>query len=452
MKNFLQETFEEENDLKNFRFFSYIFFFLATTLTCMQDCFAVPSYSRQTGLACSSCHSSFPELTSFGRQFKLNGYTITNIKTIDAPIDSVKNKLNLLTTPPVAGMIMSGFTALNKKMPGTQNYNVEFPEQLSLFYSGQVTPHIGTFVQLTYDPQGGSFGMDNIDVRYAQNVQVGKNTWIYGLTLNNNPTVQDIWNTVPAWRYPYASSGVAPSPAAATLIEGRLGQQVAGLGTYGMINNFVYYEASFYRSAPQGSVNPPDSSSQYTIAGVMPYWRLALHHHFSNHYLMIGTFGMSSDLFPSGTTGMKDSYSDMGLDLQYELGLESANISLHASMIRETRKLNATLETGGADRSSSGLNTFNIDGNVYFTRGPGITLGYFTTKGDKDNALYGTDNGRPDSNGTILELSFLPWYNTKFSIQYVMYNKFNGQRINFDGTGRNASQNNTLYCLMWINF
>jgi hypothetical protein len=294
--------------------------------------------------------------------------------------------------------------------------------------------------------------MDNMDIRYARNVQLGKSTWVYGLTLNNNPTVQDIWNTVPAWRYPYASSGVAPSPLASTLIEGGLSGQVAGLGTYGMINNLVYYEASFYRSAPQGAINPPDSSSQGTISGVAPYWRLALHHHFSNHYLMIGTFGMSADLFPSGTTGKKDSYSDIGIDLQYELGLPSANLSLHASMIRETRDLSATSDAGGADMSSSGLNSFRIDGNVYFTRGPGLTLGYFKTTGDRDNALYGTDNGLPDSSGTIMEISFLPWYNTRFAIQYVMYNKFNGQTSNYDGTGRSAAQNNTLYCNMWINF
>ena len=37
---------------------------------------AVPSYARQTGLDCAACHTSFPELTPFGREFKLNGYTL----------------------------------------------------------------------------------------------------------------------------------------------------------------------------------------------------------------------------------------------------------------------------------------------------------------------------------------------------------------------------------------
>src|SRR5690349_22692140 len=37
---------------------------------------AVPAYARQTGQECIACHVSFPELTPYGRYFKLTGYTI----------------------------------------------------------------------------------------------------------------------------------------------------------------------------------------------------------------------------------------------------------------------------------------------------------------------------------------------------------------------------------------
>src|SRR5271170_573801 len=36
---------------------------------------ALPSYARQTGQQCAACHNGFPELTPYGRLFKLNGYT-----------------------------------------------------------------------------------------------------------------------------------------------------------------------------------------------------------------------------------------------------------------------------------------------------------------------------------------------------------------------------------------
>jgi hypothetical protein len=43
---------------------------------------AVPSYSRQTGLPCATCHYAPPELTPFGRKFKLEGYTFTTKPTV----------------------------------------------------------------------------------------------------------------------------------------------------------------------------------------------------------------------------------------------------------------------------------------------------------------------------------------------------------------------------------
>jgi hypothetical protein len=47
----------------------------AATLIKTPSASAVPSYARQTGQPCSTCHTAFPELTPFGRQFKLMGYT-----------------------------------------------------------------------------------------------------------------------------------------------------------------------------------------------------------------------------------------------------------------------------------------------------------------------------------------------------------------------------------------
>ncbi len=39
---------------------------------------ALPSFARQTGQNCVACHAGgqFPELTPYGRLFKLTGYTI----------------------------------------------------------------------------------------------------------------------------------------------------------------------------------------------------------------------------------------------------------------------------------------------------------------------------------------------------------------------------------------
>src|SRR5690242_8647198 len=48
----------------------------AAAIVCTGDARAVPSFARQTGQECIACHVSFPELTPYGRYFKLTGYTI----------------------------------------------------------------------------------------------------------------------------------------------------------------------------------------------------------------------------------------------------------------------------------------------------------------------------------------------------------------------------------------
>jgi hypothetical protein len=36
---------------------------------------ALPSFARQTGQPCGTCHTDYPALTPYGRRFKLLGYT-----------------------------------------------------------------------------------------------------------------------------------------------------------------------------------------------------------------------------------------------------------------------------------------------------------------------------------------------------------------------------------------
>ena len=48
--------------------------------------------------------------------------------------------------------------------------------------------------------------------------------------------------------------------------------------------------------------------------------------------------------------------------------------------------------------------------------------------------------------------SFWPWLNAKVGLQYIAYTKFNGGATNYDGFGRSASANNTLFLYTWIAF
>jgi hypothetical protein len=420
---------------------------------------AIPSFARQLEIACNTCHTTFPELTAFGRDFKANGYTMSAGQQIKSGGTGEPIALRIAEVPPFSAMLETAYSRTDRTIPGTQNDYVQFPQQLSFFFAGSISPHMGVFMQITYDAESGQFGWDNTDIRFARQMNLASKNMVYGLTLNNNPTVQDLWNSTPAWEFPYAAPDVAPAPAAGTMIEGGLAQQVAGVGAYTFWNDMVYLEGDVYRSAPQGAPIPPNIFSESTIKHVAPYWRLALQRQMmADNYIEIGTYGMYAQLYPEGLYTPTDKFTDVGFDLQFERSLGRDLLMAHSTFISEKQKLDATLASGGSDNASNSLRTFRLDAMYHLRGWAEFAVAYFSTMGDKDAGLYGPSpidgsrTGSPDSNGEIFQLQIMPWLNTQLLLQYTIYNKFNGATDNYDGFDRKASDNNTLYALLWVAF
>ncbi len=429
--------------------------FPAFLVSFCSDAKAVPSFTRQTGLKCSVCHSNPPELTAFGRKFKLEAYTLTEKKP-DTVIDDKDLKLSRYF--PISVMALLSDTITNTRVPGTQNGSAGFPQTLSLFLAGEISPHLGGLVQITYSSDSDHFSLDNTDIRYAKHTTLGSKDLLYGFTLNNSPTVGDVWNSTPAWRYPWLSSGSAPSPSAQPLIEG-LAQDVAGLGAYTLWNDHLYAGFSLYRSEHLGGPQPLTGTDfAYNIHGVAPYWRLAWQQTWGLNYLEVGTYGMYVSSFPGGVTGMRDRYTDPALDLQYERPFGVDLVTVHATYIHETSHLDGTFAAGGAAEPSHHLNTFRANATYHLRSRYEFTLAGFSTTGDADPILYppapvtGSVLGSPNSNGFIGQAGFWPMQNIELTGAYTGYTKFNGASHNYDGAGRNASANNSVYIALWLNF
>ena len=444
----------------------------------------VPSFARQTGMACEACHTVFPELTHFGRMFKVNGYTLDNLKQV-RDIDATKQEmLSLATLPPLAVMVQISDTWLNSPLPDStdaharsQASTVGFPQQLSLFYAGKVAPHVGAMIQLTYADDSGGIGIDNTDLRYANNIVLEhEQSLIYGVSLNNNPTVQDLWNSTPAWGFPYASSNAVVSPLAGTQIDGAMAQSVAGLTAYVMWNEALYGELGAYRSAQQGVLNPItgaagplDGTASNVITGTAPYGRVAYEYQWQRHDLEVGVYGATFKLFPGGGTsaapavlsGPVNEFKDLAEDLQYQFIGDEHLFSLAATRIHESMRLDASFASGTAANRSDDLTTTRVTGTYYFRHKFGGSISHFSTTGSTDAGLYPAGaspgvitsaNGSPNTKGWIAELNYLPWLNTKISLQYTAYTEFNGGVSNYDGFGRNASGNGSTYLLAWVTF
>jgi len=481
---------------------------------------ALPSFARQTGQPCGTCHTDFPALTPFGRRFKLLGYTTGGgpyrttpwasqagrdaraeyenmmgyVKTLPAPPTSEADKEYV---PPVSMMAVVGLTHTQANLgdligappdPYSQNNNVVL-SPFSAFWGGAITDNIGAFAQVTYNaigpgPSGDPFDRhtwtwDNTDVRYANTAHFGPLDFIYGVTANNNPTVQDLWNTTPAWSFPYAVSNVFGLQNPGTAIEGAFAAHVAGVGAYTMINDLLYLEFTGYKTLPfstQNNLGTDPFGAPGQLGSIAPYWRVALEPHWGRNTFMVGAFGAQFNVHPwvdtsfasfsSAVFPQTDRFTDYGFDTQYQYQGDNWWLTLRGSYIREFQHLDATFfnqlgpNNNGLTNATDLLNTLKLQASFAYGADNRVvfTAQYFNAWGTADAGLFGFDPVTnlpltPATNGWTTEIAYIPfgaskmvgwpWFNARIGLQYTFYNKLNGTSVG-------AHDNNTLFLHAWF--
>ena len=444
--------------------FVFVASFSLALLVAVEPASAVPSFARQTGQPCAACHTVFPELTPFGRRFKLSGYTLQGG---DAKL------------PPIAAMLIPTFTHTQAAQdsppaPGLHTNDNLITQQVTGFYAGRIYGNLGGFIQVTADPVANTLYLDLSDVRYVDTFKLFGQDAFWGIDTNNFPTVQDVWNTTPAFGFPQLSSSIAPafSPPL-TRIETNFGlPAIQGAGAYVFWNDMLYAELSAYggisRAAEEALGDQPGPTPD-VLNGVAPYWRLAMEPHWGDHYLEIGTFGMSGQVVPSSMFGFGyDDYTDVGFDSQYQYDGDKYSVTLKLTDIIEFQRLTSSFAQGNASNLNDRLNSFKANGTFVWDHTYSFTAGYFNVSGTSDAALYGANsvNNSPNGDGLIFDVSYLPFshgspwpystYNARIGVQYTQYLRLFGGTTNFDGSGlggtHNASGNNTLFLYAWLAF
>jgi hypothetical protein len=428
--------------------YSYLLaaFLLTQTLLSSHVAHALPAFARQTGQNCVACHAGgqFPELTSYGRMFKLTGYTIgtRNVPLSVMGVGSVTKTSNPTSDAAFAKDAVALF------------------QTGSVFVAGKVTDNVGLFAQITYnnyDSQNdsgrwqGKWASDNFDLRYADRYIDTASDLIFGLNLSNNPSVADPWNTAPAWiQYVPTQFGVT-GPDAAPIVS-QLGSQVAGVGGYAYWNRTLYIEASGYQTANGAwsflSKGTADAD-QVKLKRTNPYLRVALNHDWGPHSAMVGMFAMNADIYPDNLnpTGPTTRYRDRGVDAQYQYILDPHTVTAQLSYISET--INNGDVAGIATNASNSLKQLKAKASYIYQAKYGGSLSYFSTTGSSDATLYPNVAANPGTRGWVPELFWTPVQYMRIGAQYFTYSRFHGASTNYDGAGRNAKDNNTAFFYVW---
>ncbi|HEX7645438.1 MAG TPA: cytochrome C [Burkholderiaceae bacterium] len=446
---------------------------------------AIPIYARQTGQNCLACHAGgqFPELTPYGRMFKLTGYTMGS-----------------RTEVPLAVMAAISGSSVSSKTPGTGDAYADFPQNglakfttASLFAGGKLTDNLGMFGQWTYnayaqqDADGhwaGHSGSDQFDLRYADRYIGEKRDLIVGASLNNNPGVTDVWNTfnsafasVPSY-VPASNPGGNGGPfvgVPATPIVMQLGPVAAGVTAYAYLDQTWYLELGNYQTA-NGifsflSQGIRDSDMPKLKGNFSPYWRLAYNREWGPHSAMVGLSGFNTDIYYNSpaTSGPVTSYRDLGVDGQYQYILDPHVFSAQFSYIRENQHYDSPLwnvndpnYTGNFSNSSNRLNYLRIKGTYSYRAKYGVSLAYAASTGTPDALAYtnspdgngnpvpfGNANSTPNTRVWVPEVFYMPLQNVRVGVQYYKFTQYNGSTSNYDGNGRSASNNDTVFFYLW---
>lgn len=423
---------------------------------------AVPAYVDQTGLTCQACHvGGFgPQLTPMGRQFKIEGYTMRSGASV--PISAV-------------GEVSFTRTKKDQDPPpemGKANNNLLL-DRGSLYLTGGIGQNFGGFVEVAYEGAEKAWMLDMLDLRAVTKSQIFGQDAVLGLSLNNSPTVQDPWNTTPAWSFPYTQTTISRTPGAAPLINGGLGGKSIGLTAYAWLGQKFYMEGGAYSSPRAGTLRwlGVESDEPGDIKGLAPYGRAAWQGPLGGGTAHVGAYFLQARIRPhrNRTTSLSDRYTDFGLDASWQKTLGTGD-ALSAQM-RYTRE-NADLQAscllgfvgpgGNADCARIRLNEWRGDIGYNWRSKIGVTLGAFSTTGNANSNLYGGPTAKPDSNGLTAQLDYTPWANSngplgrrasmRVGLQYTAYGKFDGARSNYDGANADASDNNALRVFTWLAF
>ena len=443
---------------------------------------AIPVFARQTQQNCVACHvgGQYPELTPYGRYFKLTGFT-----------QGVKQSTDDGWAIPIAMSVQAGVNRMSNNVADgnpaaaagsdidPRNGQIA-PDQVSIYTGGRIADNVGLFAQYTFafdqgDRRRGTFGADNFDLRYADHWVGDKRDLIYGLSLNNNPGVTDVFNSSPAWSYPYqySASGSATSPPVQTALEAAYGG-----GTARGLNGYVYYNKSYYAEvgsymATSGLTNfltftsdsaAPGHNGSAALVGANPYWRLAYTTEFGPSNLMLGAFGMRSRLGDGANDGLSTVYNDRGLDAQYQYISDPTVISAQLRYISESISDPSNLVYANP---SANLHSFYAKAMYVYRAKYGAGLAYWSEQGSADASFVnatGSANfyscldaptcstGSPNTKVWIPGIFWQPLQNLRLTVYRTFFTQFLGASTNYDGFGRKASDNNSTYLYLWMDF
>ncbi len=382
---------------------------------------AVPSYARQVKKPCTACHTIWPNLTQYGRQFKVKAYT-------DVSPDwemITKDNLNLATIAPFSARVIA-FPNVNGD-PGSGNSSSSAIDALQLFVASRVYDYAGVFASAEWSPDTDTIGVPTVKVAFQYPISEG-NT-IGFVAFKGLSAAADPFNSLGgrdralAWGDESLPSILTAGWAFDFWSEGNIGFVAHGY----FVGNRLYAAIGTMRGglssdAPAGlsnSMSPTSDTDPYDY-----YARVAWDQKLSNGAI---TFGAAmydgkqrviavGGATPAAYTPIADAKVRRGyIDASLEQNFGEDHLFEVQALLGSGKETNLSpLGFTGDERKFAGS---YLEASYFYQRKFGVvaSLNNITFK-DVD----ATDLAPVDKvNGRLIALNYLPWLNTKIALQYA---------------------------------
>ncbi len=445
------------------RIFTIVCCFAVCLLMLAANASAIPSYSRQTGLSCSNCHTVYPNLTPFGRDFKLHGYINNTTQSISAHQSAAdtaaqgRTTLEFPAVPMVSARISSRWNYQSGSDGGLVPHGVVSAGQgfisspdgygdkdilnylagSSIYIAGEISPHLGGFIEFSGpDDEGGTLGLGMFDVALVSSDKTiaGKN-FVYGIRAEDALAAGDPSNSIGTWGLTASLMGLSTQntlfdPGTAFMEGGELFAMLGDFdrgGLYASVGVFRPTANQTGNGYVQGSVS--DSGAFIGVNGVDGYARLSyyLPPIGKNTYTEIGAFGYFGKLnmIAAPAAGLSnpnyiDNYYDLGLDFQAQYIGEKHLVEFFA-LLQSQR-----------DGAFYGIDAFTGlpgAGIAVARQGFGVKADYYYRNmiGTYVKYLYQTSNQIKDVNinGVVVGIGCFPWENVNLKLERTMFSTYN---------------------------
>jgi|GEM_PF-1820483 len=395
---------------------------------------AVPSYARQVKKPCTACHTMWPNLNQYGRQFKVKAYT-------DVSPDwemITKDNMNLATISPLSARVLfypnirednnnpNGPAGTNSGStnPGQNSTNFD---QVAIFFASRVFDYAGVFTSAEADADGTTNATFSVPtLKMAFQYPLGEGNTIGLVEFKGVASAADPFNSFggrdrdvsfQAESAPFIlSSGwtfaMADGDNVGTVLHGYfIGNRLyAAIGA--MRGGTVNFSGPGATSANTASQDPYDT---YLRAG----WDQKL----SNGAVTFGAVmydGKQRITNSPGAVTTYDSKVRRGyIDASLEQNFGEDHLFEVQALLGNGKESNVF--GGSEERKFKGS---YIQGSYFYDRKYGVVASINKIKFQDAQAtdfttIGGTNFGADKINSWLLAVDYLPWLNTKAALQYV---------------------------------